>query len=264
MCDEVGDEITERGQPIQHSGLSDRCVVADGEQADDELLVSDSGRRCHRVLTAGKGFDEAQLPPEQGRGRSEGACETTAVGGPELPLQPFGIAPGHHLLRGHRHRSGQAKQRMSRNGIGADGHAEAAAGPDGHEEGLLPVLEMPRQSPIGEPGPVLLVDDSGDDARTDRHEQIPTSEPPRRVRPYGIEVEIDDLACTHAPGGADDDARELLESPREDGLPSEREPVGRAEVEMELEVIHVFILVPTQCRCPCLPSVPRPTMRTDC
>ncbi|GAA1519609.1 hypothetical protein GCM10009690_23430 [Brevibacterium permense] len=41
----------------------------------------------------------------------------------------------------------------------------------------------------------------------------------------------------------DDDAGEILQHPGEDRFPGERELVGRAEVEMELEMIHESILV---------------------
>lgn len=90
---------------------------------------------------------------------------------------------------------------MSRDGICADGHAEAAVCTDGRKEGLLSALEIPRQCAISEPGPILLVNDPGDDARPDCRVQVPTAQLPRRYRPYGIELEIDNLACGDAVGG---------------------------------------------------------------
>src|SRR5699024_7599347 len=168
------------------------------------------------------------------------STRTARAGGApgEKPSQSFGVPPRHHRLPHHRHRPGRFEQRMPGCRLCGDGHVEAAAGLDGYEEGLLPVLEMPGQGAISEPGPIRLIDDTDDDARPDRHGQIAAVQPPRRGRPERIESKVDDLSMTDVAGWSHAHSRALLQRPGESCLPCEWEQVRGAEVEVVLKPVH--------------------------
>ena len=119
-----------------------------------------------------------------------------------------------------------------------DGHAEAAVRTGRHQEGLLTGLQVARQGPVGEPGPIRLIDNTDDDARPDRHGQIAAVQPPRRGWPERIESEVDDLPVTDAAGRSHAHSRALLQRPGENSLPCEREQVRGAEVEVVLKLVH--------------------------